>query len=211
MPLDSFCIQPPDIYVGRWKISESIDQLEQAVLLSGPEKEQYLSFKNEMRRKQWLAVRMLLRQMLSGMDTELTYNEHGKPSFRYLSLQVSVSHSGDYTAVIVSKEKNVGIDVERIREKILNITERFLSVQELSFIQPGDIDSLYACWGAKEAVYKLYGSVHVDFRENIRIHPFHFQNIGNFTAEISIDSHISSFEIKYEKKDGYMLVYTYSN
>ncbi len=37
-------------------------------------------------------------------------------------------------------------------------------------------------WGAKEALYKLYGKGGISFKNDILLSPFSYQSIGNLTA-----------------------------
>ena len=68
-----------------------------------PEEDQYASFKSEIRKKQWLSYRILLKKMISPHPASIEYDAFGKPYLKNSDLYLSISHSGDYSAVIVSK------------------------------------------------------------------------------------------------------------
>ena len=55
-----------------------------------------------------------------------TLNEHGKPYAAGLDVHFSISHSGNYAVCAVS-DKEIGVDVEKIREINPKIFERFAS------------------------------------------------------------------------------------
>lgn len=83
----------------------------------------------------------------------------------------SISHCGDYAAVIVSKDHRVGIDIELVTEKVGRIKHKFLSVEEFANIQHSTLNTqhLTLLWCCKEAVFKWYGSGGVDFKDDIHL------------------------------------------
>ncbi len=58
-------------------------------------------------------------------------DDHGKPYLVNFDYEISLSHSYDYAAVMISKDKKVGVDIELMKEKIDLIKHKFLSVEEL--------------------------------------------------------------------------------
>ncbi|MBQ0741343.1 4'-phosphopantetheinyl transferase superfamily protein, partial [Aquimarina celericrescens] len=71
---------------------------------------------------------------------------------------ISITHSFEFTGVIVS-DKKVGIDIEKQREKIKLIAPKFTPIEEYKALGDGEdlIRKLTIVWGAKESLYKLYG------------------------------------------------------
>ncbi|HZX61870.1 MAG TPA: hypothetical protein VFE66_01575, partial [Bacteroidales bacterium] len=65
--------------LGLWKIEETSDALKEQVQLDPAEEDQYASFKSEVRKKQWLSYRILLKEMLSPDPPFLEYDTNGKP------------------------------------------------------------------------------------------------------------------------------------
>ena len=57
---------------------------------------------------------------------ELNYNENGKPYLINDSRHISISHSHEKLVVIMNELEETGIDIEIIRDKILNIKHKFL-------------------------------------------------------------------------------------
>jgi phosphopantetheinyl transferase len=76
--------------------------------------------KLENRKKEWLSVRLLLKELL-GEEKEIEYDNAGKPFFRDRSFRISISHTVSYVAVILNPNRPVGIDVERITEQVSRI------------------------------------------------------------------------------------------
>jgi len=80
------------------------------------------------KRLQHLAGRMLLRTLFPDFPYDLIrIADTRKPYLENESYHFSISHCGDYAAVIVSKDHRVGIDIERINEKVERIQHKFLN------------------------------------------------------------------------------------
>jgi 4'-phosphopantetheinyl transferase len=98
---------------------------------------------------------------------------------------VSLSHTSNYAVAIVSLEEEVGIDIEKISNKLSRVSHKFLSEPER--LHAGN-DLLKMCiyWCAKESLYKWYGKKNLSFKENIFIEPFE-ENPTRISGEIFID------------------------
>lgn len=196
-----------DTAFGVWHIKESYDDLYPRLQLNGREQAYLESLSHSKRNLHWLATRVLLREML---DTEeyidCEVDENGKPFLLNFPHHISLSHSFDYAAVIVSKKRPVGIDIELIKDKIVRIQSKFLSPAELGFIDDAHrIEHLYTCWCAKEAIYKLQGKRSVSLKDNIRLSPFKYSEEGCFSANLQSESGSQKFEVKYQRFDNYMI------
>jgi 4'-phosphopantetheinyl transferase len=126
------------------------------------------------KRKRFIAGRGLLREILSGYlgikaeDLHFDVGEHGKPRLSVNKadngqLHFNLSHSGDLFLLAVAADREVGIDVEQIR----NDTP-FRDIARLAFSPgeqqqllalPDDLqrDAFYRCWTRKEAFMKACG------------------------------------------------------
>ncbi len=153
-----------------WKITESADELYGAIVLKPGEEELYRSFVAESRKKQWLAYRILIRKLLEPKDFPVEYDEVGKPFLAGSHYHISVSHTGDLAAVILSSKGKVGIDLEKIRPRIENVKDKFMNGYELDrLIQGHELEQMTLTWCAKEALYKLYGIRTLDFRQHMTV------------------------------------------
>jgi phosphopantetheinyl transferase len=200
------------IRAGIWQITESPEELLAQVHLSSSEKTMYSSFHNELRKKHWLAYRALLKQMLNPLSPDLQYDQNGKPNLVSGSHHISVSHAGDFAAVVCSDHLSVGIDIEKLKDRVERVKERFLRETEMKSIAPASrLEQLYVFWGGKEALYKLNGSPDVDFRNDIYIHPFDYlcNNKQNTRATVTVGGVERDFSVWYEKVGEYMLVVAY--
>ena len=136
-------------------------------------------------------------------------DDHGKPYLVNSNTHISLSHSYDYAAVIISKDKKVGVDIELIKHKIKSIKHKFLSDLELAQKQIGDnTNGLYVSWCAKEAIYKWYGRKGLEFKQHIHIKPFKLKDEGVLQALVELPEGTKALDVNYFKtKDGYMLGY----
>lgn len=124
----------------------------------------------------WLGSRVLIRWMLQTDDfIQLSADAYKKPILTNFPHEVSISHSHDMAAVIISEQKEVGIDLELVHEKVWRVKERFLSSEELAAIPLQDHNAgtqrLIQYWCAKEALFKLFARGQLDFREDLQIAP----------------------------------------
>ncbi len=78
-------------------------------------------------------------------------------------LRFNLSHTQGVTVFAVARHRQVGVDVERIRQNTnaLELAERFFSRPEVEWLrsQPASehIPSFFSCWTAKEAYIKARG------------------------------------------------------
>ena len=149
-----------------WNLSEKEIQLNNLVNLSLSSKSRLDLIKSSSQRKQFLGIQNLLS--LHNINNEvLFYDDNGKPHLLNNKF-ISISHSFDYCGVIVSDVK-VGIDIEKFRSKILNISKKFVSESDLALIKVSSVENITKVWSIKEAVYKAFGHNKIDFKKNIII------------------------------------------
>lgn len=149
-----------------WKLSEKEIQLNNLVNLSLSSKSRLDLIKSSSQRKQFLGIQNLLS--LHNINNEvLFYDDNGKPHLLNNKF-ISISHSFDYCGVIVSDVK-VGIDIEKFRSKILNISKKFVSESDLALIKVSSVENITKVWSIKEDVYKAFGHNKIDFKKNIII------------------------------------------
>ena len=200
-----------NILIGIWKISESAEWLNSKLILDKEDFEIFNSFKTELRKKHWLTYRILLKELIdSKSELKILYDESGKPYLKNSNYKISVSHSFEFAAAIVSRKVPAGIDIEKISQRIERIKNKFLSENELKDINESfRLEKLYIYWCAKEALYKLYGKRDLNFITNIKIAPFNFEQKGHINGELSGDSYSKKYKLFYEQVNDYMLVYVF--
>jgi 4'-phosphopantetheinyl transferase len=192
-----------------WKIEEEADDLYNQLQLNDTEKAYVESLKHGKRHLHWLGTRVLLRTMLNTEEyIDCQVDEHGKPYLVNMPYEISLSHSFDYAAVMLSKSKKVGIDIELISPKVERIAHKFLRKQELAFIDPENkVEHLYACWCAKEAVYKCNGRKVISFLDHILLEPFTGHEAGTIKTSIVKGNFNQCFDVHYMHFNDYMLGY----
>lgn len=75
-------------------------------------------------------------------------------------LHISISHSGSWSACLISHRENPSaIDLEdlHIKRNFLHLAEHFFSVQEIEYVKQYGKEAFYKLWTAKEAIAKLQG------------------------------------------------------
>lgn len=175
-----------------WKVTETETELAQGIQLSDYCQSKFDRMKSEMHRKAFLSIRHLLHEC-GYTDFDLLYDEYGKPHL-INGQHISISHSFQFTTVIVS-DKKVGVDVEKQRSKIKKIASKFTPIEEYKQLGEEDlIRKLTIVWGAKEALYKLYGKQGLLFLHDIFVFDFDF---NAFTTSATVTYH--------EKKTDYLL------
>ncbi len=194
-----------------WKVTETIEELEG---MATPDQLVELEkYKNPKRRKEKLAARVLLNKIL-GNEARIFYDKFGKPHLAFSPYKISISHSGEYVAVILSLKNNVGVDIQYMTDKIYKVVPRFLNSDEFQNIHPSfPEESLHIHWCAKEALYKIHGEGKVNFANDLRVEPFRFKNKGKLKAEIvSPKTKGKKYELHYSAMDkNYMLVWSANN
>ena len=196
-----------DLRVGVWKVEETIDQLRSkfndfSLYESGLQK-----FKAEKRQLEWLAVRILLKELL-GEEKEIDYLPSGKPFLKDRSAYISFSHTSGYVAVAVHPTKEVGIDIEQYGKRVCKVASRFVREDESVSVEAGDeIYALLLHWSAKETMFKLMNQSDVDFFEHMHILPFVPSESGEMEAvEYRTDLH-QTFQISYYTHPDYVLTF----
>ena len=125
------------------------------------------------KRLQHLAGRFLLRELFPNFPLSLIQiADTRKPFLEDEVFHFSISHCGDYAAVIVSTQNRVGVDIEIPHAKIERVQHKFLSANEnqlLKKIDGENINMLTMAWSIKEAMFKWYGVGQVDFINDMEI------------------------------------------
>jgi len=123
------------------------------------------------KRLQHLAGRLLLKELYPDFPVELIQvADTKKPFLENEPFHFSISHCGDYAAVMVSKEYRVGVDIELMNPKIEKIIPKFLTDVECFLMPRGAIASTATLfWSVKETIYKWNSRAGVDFKKHIAI------------------------------------------
>src|SRR5690606_33101133 len=192
-----------------WKIEETAEELLSKLQLDDAEQEKLRHLSKGKRTLHWLATRVLLRYLLQTNEyIHCTSDSNGKPYLPDYPYKISLTHSFEYAGVMLSTLGDCGMDLELVMDKVLRIKEKFLKPEELAFINPeNEILQLYACWCAKEAVYKLQGNKGVSFLDDMTIKTFNYKPQGVMLLDLTKDNQTVTYEVYYEQFQNYMLGY----
>ena len=191
-----------------WRIEENERQLLDHLQLSSREFDELQSIRSEEGRVRSLAGRKALNSLFEQDVSECLKDEHGKPFVLGYEGYVSLSHSFDFAIAMTHPEFPVGVDIEIVQPKIRRIQGKFLRASEIDFIdRQHDIQMLYACWCAKEAVFKWQGKKGISLKQNIEIQPFVLEEKGHLEARLSYPGFDQVLKVAYENLGSYFLAY----
>ena len=198
-----------DLKFGLWEITEDYDTLRSNLILDEKDITTVENFKNHRRKLEWLSVRTLLKRML-GKDSKIVYGPERKPYLHDNSYNISISHSKNFTAILLSKKKRVGLDLEFMTSKILRIADKFLRPEELENIEKDqELYHLYLHWCAKEALYKICDKVDINFVTNLSIEPFKPKAKGLISGTVDNSYMNEKFILSYFALKNYSIVWCY--
>ena len=154
---------------------ESLDQ-NLISKLSQEEQQKTLKYKFSYDKNLYLMRHLLLKQILLEYNeySNLYYNNSGKAILSNSNLKFSISKSKEYFITAISKQYQVGIDIERIiyikdYKKIMSL---FLHQEEVNIInlfpKQEHLKLFYRFWTAKEAIIKAVGiGMNIDLKSII--------------------------------------------
>lgn len=194
-----------------WHITESAEEL-RALLATNKYDAQLAEKRCEARRAEWLAVRLLLSQVL-GEDKMIAYHPSGRPYLTDGSWHISVSHTQGYAAIAYHRNRRVGVDIEYISSRVERIASRFTRSEEEEFIKIHDEHErmMYHLinWSAKETLYKLIdNSEAADFRKVFAISPYALSEQGSMSVAIMLGEGHEE-KVHYAVHDDFVCTWTF--
>ena len=108
------------------------------------------------------ATFLLLKEAM--LEDQLQYNAFGKPVLRDGRF-ISISHDRNFVGIIIH-EKEIGLDIQTVEERIHRIANKFCNEDELKQFQ--STEERTAIWCTKEAIFKYFGT-DVPFAESITV------------------------------------------
>ncbi len=198
---------PAHSRVGVWKISESEAELRAMTSIPSDELEEISYIKSESIRKQRLAVRALLDALFEE-KVYLSHHDNGKPYIENNAINISITHTENYVAVMLNDDDEVGVDCESLDRDFSAVAGRVFSPEEIESLDDDTRnEQLAVMWCAKEAIYKLTSQYDVDFAEQIKIDPFRFRDEGELSATYTDkDDYEQEFDLFYFTFDRHVVV-----
>jgi 4'-phosphopantetheinyl transferase len=170
---------PPELSAAEvhvWRISlecgdTALDRLR--TFLADDERQRAGRFYFEKDRRHFIAGRGALRCLVAGYlvrhpsEVRFEYTNYGKPLLAgrpgAAELRFNLSHSHGLALLAVTRGRDVGVDLERIRENLdgEQLAERFFSPREVAVLRSLPLElrreAFFQCWTRKEAYIKANG------------------------------------------------------
>jgi len=186
-----------------WNISESKEQLLRDLSLTKNSIDRINSMRDIQHQKGFISVRKLLA-VVGYKDSDLFYTADGKPHLKD-GKRISITHSFEFSAIAISKAQ-IGIDIEKNREKIIKIAPKFVADEYDFMAEENVVEFLTVVWGAKESLYKIHPDGGLLFKHHLPVEAFKLKD-KKTKAWIKKDKYYEVFDIYFEKIKGYTLVY----
>jgi 4'-phosphopantetheinyl transferase len=172
-PPAQLSIQPGEVHLWQQDLQISSDQFNRDwSLLNTEEQTKASRFVFARHRRRYVAAKAALRKLLAHYVTitpatiEFVHNAYGKPllAARHnpCQLMFSVSHSAELAVYALTRQHEIGIDLERIRAlEYLSLAKRFFAGREYqALMQMTSVElpaSFFQVWTQKEAFIKALG------------------------------------------------------
>ena len=194
--------------IGVWQITETEQELIDLSSTPSDEMEEISFIRSESMRKQRLAVRALLNEMFEE-KVYLSHHDNGKPYIENDAINISITHTEKYVAVILHPTEDVGIDIESLDRDFSAVEKKALSEEEIDDLDDDRRNEQLAIyWCAKEAIFKRVSVYNVDFAEQIEVERFRPKGEGELEASfIDKDDYEEKFDLEYMTFDRHVLVW----
>lgn len=205
MPLN-FKIDHDNLQIGLWEIAEKNEFFHTSLGFCTTKK-------SLLKDAQSLAGKLILTELDSDFKINNCDNRtSAKPVYLNNQFYFNISHSGKNAVAILSKDKEVGIDLEFCSEKIIKIQSRFLNREELQLLNQYSVKNQIAIvtlfWTVKEAVLKWIGDNSFDYLNDIIIEKF--DPNGEKKVTVKLKKNKNKFvDVHYFKFNNYYVSYCF--
>lgn len=193
--------------LGLWHMTEPWEDLQAMLDLPASEMAVLEGTLKEKRKQEWLACRVLVREML-GTGAVIGYDKERKPHIVGSETEISMSHSGKYVCVYLREGASVGVDIQQMKPSISKGAFYFLNDQELQWANLEDNLQMHLIWSAKEAVFKYAGDASIDLKKHIIIPAFSGNQKGRFEVNLQKDDLPEAIQIQFDTFEDYVLTWT---
>lgn len=184
---------------GIWKISESLNEINYL------NKNENLNIDNriiEKKFKEKVAARMVVKKICENLKLNyygIKKNKAGKPFLIKNNAKISISHSYPFAVALINTKNLCGIDIEKIREKVLKINPKFLDEDERKLVGISRKKNTIF-WCCKEALYKTSNKQNISFRDDINLKEKKKNIIGKIKGE--------KFKLSIKEIENFIIAYT---
>jgi len=182
-----------------WKYDE-LESLKPEKLLL-PEEYQRMANYHPKRLKELLIIRKILHKFLP--NYKILHKKSGEPYLEPNDFHISISHSFPFAVLAVSKCK-IGVDLEKITPKILNVKNKFINTESVYITEEKEKEFLTSIWCIKESLYKLHQSNLPSLRENYEVFSFTFNNLNSIKCRVYNEDFSDYFYAKLRLFDDFL-------
>jgi 4'-phosphopantetheinyl transferase len=165
-------LSPASMHIWQFPLTTSDSDLESYdAVLSDDERARASRFHFDRDARRFTMARASVRFILASYtksrsrDLLFDYSHYGKPALADLhsGIRFSISHSGELGMLAVARGREVGVDLEMIRQDVETdkLAERFYSPLERESLRalpdPDRVPAFFRCWTCKEAFLKAQG------------------------------------------------------
>jgi len=169
-PPETLVLGGDEVHVWRATLDQTPLQIQSFLdSLTADEQARADRFYFEKDREHFIVARGVLRAILGGYlnrvpeSLSFSYSAHGKPFLAGDTIRFNMSHSHGIALYAVTRGREVGIDIERIRVdvEVAEIAERFFSCRGAAMLRALSAEvqreAFFNCWTRKEAYIKARG------------------------------------------------------
>lgn len=162
-------LTPAAVYVWLLHLDEVSDE-DLLILLSDDERSRAARFHFDRDRHRFIVGRAGLRQILATYlnddptNVKFSYSAYGKPRLQdsKIDLRFNVSHSDSLGVIAVTRGREIGVDIEKIRDdiEVEQLANRFFSSAEIAAFSAAEhpkTGTFFRIWTCKEAFLKGQG------------------------------------------------------
>ena len=201
MPLLNDLVPNQSLLCKLWRIDDLENIMDPNNELNSDDYKIFLTRKANHMKRQFLAS----RKLIALVDPDLMVSYKDDMPFLSDNRNISISHSDNVVTILISENKGIGIDVERINNKVNSIKSKFLNQKEINYLNGYEESrNLTRVWTAKEAIYKALRMPGIIFSENILIEEFNNESKTGIGKFISTNQE-KKFKLYFYDLDNYCL------
>ena len=156
------------------------------------------------RKCELLTINYILHNSL-GYKGKVHYENNGKPFLPGFDKKISISHSQNYAAVMIS-ENFCGVDIEKISPRAFKVARKFLDPDEITHSGRVSNDLFYTLlWSAKESIFKITGKP--DYLKQMHLLTPPLSTEGNILVGAEHRNGIKNFIVFYTTFDDHVLTW----
>ncbi|AEA42709.1 4'-phosphopantetheinyl transferase family protein [Fluviicola taffensis] len=162
--------------------------------LNNSEKEKLQELKHPLKKLEFAASRYLKHQLFGLASIE--YDTTGGPKISGVGY-LSISHSRSHVGIAICQDHKVGLDLEEVRDKSVQLSSKFCTLEESQLFDTTNSLDMTALWSLKECLYKLSDRKKLIFKEDILVSKRQNRIYGKITKTSGIyeyELHVESFQ-----------------